>query len=91
MTKGNAALPVDTSDHTGCSSSVHKVKVYTCQLISICYINCFSYIQHSFNSHVYVYFFIKGKRADNVHKKHNCRNKSTNTAKKNTFWTSSRP
>ncbi|KAF5774943.1 putative transcription factor B3-Domain family [Helianthus annuus] len=25
-TKGNAALPVDTSDHIGCSSSVHKVK-----------------------------------------------------------------
>ncbi|KAJ0883288.1 putative transcription factor B3-Domain family [Helianthus annuus] len=27
MTKGNAALPVDTSDHIGCSSSAHKVKV----------------------------------------------------------------
>ncbi|KAM0056018.1 putative transcription factor B3-Domain family [Helianthus debilis subsp. tardiflorus] len=26
MTKGNAALPVDTSDHIGCSSSAHKVK-----------------------------------------------------------------
>ena len=27
MTKGNPALPVDTSDHIGCSSSAHKVKV----------------------------------------------------------------
>ena len=27
MTKGNAALPVDTSDQIGCSSSAHKVKV----------------------------------------------------------------
>ncbi|XP_022032875.1 B3 domain-containing protein At5g57720 [Helianthus annuus] len=26
MTKGNAALPVDTSDHIGCSSSAQKVK-----------------------------------------------------------------
>ncbi|XP_021979607.2 uncharacterized protein LOC110875709 [Helianthus annuus] len=26
MTKGNAALPVDTSDHIGCSSSAHKFK-----------------------------------------------------------------
>ncbi|MFS7969615.1 putative Get1 family protein [Helianthus anomalus] len=26
-TKGNVVLPVDTSDHIGCSSSVHKVKI----------------------------------------------------------------
>ncbi|KAJ0850774.1 putative transcription factor B3-Domain family [Helianthus annuus] len=49
-TKGNAALPVDTSDHIGCSSSVHKVK---------------------------------GKRAANVQKKLNRRNKIAKTAKKN--------
>ncbi|XP_022029293.1 uncharacterized protein LOC110930313 [Helianthus annuus] len=48
-TKGNAALPVDTSDHTGCSSSVNKVK---------------------------------GKRAANVQKKLNRRNKIAKTAKK---------
>ncbi|KAJ0715876.1 hypothetical protein HanPI659440_Chr13g0506411 [Helianthus annuus] len=48
-TKGNAALPVDTSDYTGCSSSVNKVK---------------------------------GKRAANVQKKLNRRNKIAKTAKK---------
>ncbi|XP_021980159.1 uncharacterized protein LOC110876288 [Helianthus annuus] len=48
-TKGNVALPVDTSDHTGCSSSVNKVK---------------------------------GKRAANVQKKLNRRNKIAKTAKK---------
>ncbi|KAJ0752819.1 hypothetical protein HanPI659440_Chr09g0328651 [Helianthus annuus] len=48
-TKGNAALPVDTSNHIGCSSSAHKVK---------------------------------GKRAVNVQKKLNRRNKIAKTAKK---------
>ncbi|KAM0008915.1 hypothetical protein Hdeb2414_s0101g00793691 [Helianthus debilis subsp. tardiflorus] len=48
-TKGNAALPVDTCYHIGCSSSVHKVK---------------------------------GKRAANIQKKLNRRNKIAKTAKK---------
>ncbi|XP_022004993.1 uncharacterized protein LOC110903148 [Helianthus annuus] len=48
-TKGNAALPVDTSDYTRCSSSFNKVK---------------------------------GKRAANVQKKLNRRNKIAKTAKK---------
>ncbi|KAJ0955463.1 hypothetical protein HanPSC8_Chr01g0003171 [Helianthus annuus] len=48
-TKGNVALPVDTSDHIGCSSSAHEVK---------------------------------GKRAANVQKKLNRRNKIAKTAKK---------
>ncbi|KAJ0603203.1 hypothetical protein HanIR_Chr03g0147911 [Helianthus annuus] len=62
-TKGNAALPVDTSDHTGCSSSVHKVKVYTCQLISICYINCFFFCVHILIIHlIHMYMFTFSSR-----------------------------
>ncbi|KAJ0724822.1 putative transcription factor B3-Domain family [Helianthus annuus] len=49
-TKRNVALPIDTIDHIGCSSSAYKVK---------------------------------GKRAGNVQKKRNRRNKSTKTEKKN--------